>query len=95
MNSVKNIAITLWSYVRYYHKHALVALIIALVIGAISYFAPYQYVLCGAIAGAFFYIGREIRDYEKLNEGMDWKGLLWPVLTMMIIYSGVIYGIRL
>ena len=81
-------------YPRYYHKHALVALIMALVIGAISYFAPYQYVLCGAIAGAFFYIGREIRDLEKLYGwdivGMDWKGLLWPVLTMMIIYSGVV-----
>lgn len=81
-------------YPRYYHKHALVALAIAAFIWLILAYPLGNTIglTAGCFSGAFFYIGREIRDYEKLNEGMDWKGLLWPVLTMMIIYIGVMYA---
>ena len=33
------------------------------------------------VAGVLFYLGREIRDREKLGR-WDWPGLLWPVVPL-------------
>ena len=38
-----------------------------------------------------FYVGREIRDYEKLEEGMDWPGLLAPVVTFLLVSAGAVF----
>lgn len=38
----------------------------------------------GALAGAMFYAGREVRDREKLG-AWDWPGLLAPVGSMIIV----------
>ena len=41
------------------------------------------------LAGAFFYIGREVRDLEKGHNWdlsrMDWEGLLWPAVPLFVI----------
>lgn len=41
--------------------------------------------------GIAFYLGREIRDWEKLHnwkvEGFDWKGLLAPLITNGILLT--------
>lgn len=40
--------------------------------------------------GFMFYLGREIRDLEKLHgwdlSGMDWKGILWPLVGSVWVY---------
>jgi len=60
----------------YYVEHGLIALGITLIALLIPNFALIS-------AGFFFYLGREIRDLEKLHnwnmEGFDWPGMLWPV----------------
>ena len=54
----------------YWLRHAAIALVISLAM----WFVPHAW----AWAGAMFYLGREIRDREKLGV-WDWPGLLWPV----------------
>lgn len=57
--------------------HAYVAIIISLITG---YWA----------GGSLFYLGRELRDWEKLHDyhlaGFDWKGLLAPIVASLILY---------
>lgn len=70
-------------YTPYWIAHALVAAVISFLAlwmsdGFFSYFA-----------GSMFYLGREIRDWEKLHDwklsGFDWKGLLWPIIANLIM----------
>lgn len=87
---------------RYYHKHALVALAIAFciwlivtigflfVLGFPFIFASLLGVTAGCFSGAAFYTGREITQKEY-EDRFDWKGLLWPAITMLIIYTGYIF----
>ena len=41
------------------------------------------------LSGFMFYLGREIRDWEKLHNwalsGFDWKGLLAPFVVSIIL----------
>ena len=70
----------------YYWEHAGISIIISLI----------AFVLFGSgalTAGFFFYLGREVRDVEKLHdwnmEGFDWEGLLYPLgatIILMIIF---------
>lgn len=62
----------------YWLRHA----IIALVISAVAFFIPTAW----ALAGAVFYLGREIRDREKLG-AWDWPGLLWPVGVCALLWA--------
>lgn len=59
-------------------RHALVALLIMLAVW------PFFGLNAGAMAGAFFYIGREVRDREKLG-AWDWPGLIAPVAAMALV----------
>ena len=63
---------------RYYLRHAAVALAIS----AVAFFVPTAW----ALAGAVFYLGREIRDREKLG-AWDWPGLLWPVGVCALLWA--------
>jgi len=60
----------------YWVAHGLVAIGISLITG---YW----------LAGSIFYLGRELRDWEKLHnydiKGFDWKGILAPIVTSAII----------
>ena len=62
----------------YYINH----LIIALVIG---------FVFQNFFVGAAFYIGREIRDWEKLGH-FDHKGFWWPVVACFALQAIVVSG---
>lgn len=62
----------------YYLRHAAVALAIS----AVAFFVPTAW----ALAGAVFYLGREIRDREKLGV-WDWPGLLWPVCVCILLWA--------
>lgn len=62
---------------RYYLRHAA----IALAISAVAFFVPTAW----ALAGAVFYLGREIRDREKLGV-WDCPGLLWPVGVCILLW---------
>jgi hypothetical protein len=62
---------------RYYLRHAAVALAIS----AVAFFVPTAW----ALAGAVFYLGREIRDRAKLGV-WDWPGLLWPVGVCILLW---------
>lgn len=69
---------------RYYHKH----LMIACAISALT-LTP--------LAGAMFYLGREVRDWQKglAARGVpltfanlrlaDWPGLLWPLVPLVAL----------
>lgn len=61
---------------KYYHKHLMVACVLSLV-------------TLTPLAGAFFYVGREVRDLEKLHDwnmaGFDWRGFLWPVVPLVCL----------
>ena len=61
----------------YWLRHAA----IALAISAAAFFVPAAW----ALAGAVFYLGREIRDREKLGV-WDWPGLLWPVGVCILLW---------
>lgn len=61
----------------YWLRHAAIALAITFV----AYFIPHAW----ALAGAVFYLGREIRDREKLGV-WDWPGLLWPVGVCILLW---------
>ena len=62
----------------YYICHALFSLVIA---AAVS---PILGVNAGLTAGATFYIGREYTQWES-GLPFDWKGLLSPLLTCLIL----------
>ena len=75
----------LWSWLKttkiyqvtpYWVAHGLVALAISLVTGF-------------WLSGTMFYIGRELRDVEKLHDWdwkkFDWPGLLAPAVVSLII----------
>lgn len=61
----------------YWLRHAAIALAITFV----AYFIPHAW----ALAGAVFYLGREIRDREKLGK-WDWPGLLAPVTACALVW---------
>lgn len=63
---------------RYWMCHIIVAIIIAAVVGTVL--DP----LAGATAGGFFYIGREYTQWESGLQ-FDWKGLLAPVATCLVM----------
>lgn len=62
----------------YWARHILVAALIMLAVW------PFFGLNAGAMAGAFFYIGREVRDREKLGT-WDWPGLIAPVAAMALV----------
>lgn len=63
---------------RYWICHALVAATICAVA------SPFIGVVGGAAAGAAFYVGREVRDREKLG-AWDWPGLITPISINTLI----------
>lgn len=63
----------------YWLHHALVAL------GIMAIIWPIAGPAAGALAGQFFYLGREVRDREKLGS-WDWPGLAAPVLGNSAAY---------
>lgn len=54
--------------IRYYHRHLLIACLIS-----VATLSP--------TGGAMFYVGREVRDREKIGD-WDWRGLWWPVVGL-------------
>jgi hypothetical protein len=66
----------------YWFEHFLVAVLITLPL----LFVPK---LALVSAGFMFYLGREIRDLEKLHywdmRGFDWKGLAGPLFLMILL----------
>lgn len=58
----------------YYVCHVLIALLIAVILW------PVVGLTGGLAAGAFFYVGREVTQWEGGLE-FDWKGFLAPVLV--------------
>lgn len=64
----------------YWARHILVATLILVAVW------PFFGVQAGALAGAFFYIGREVRDREKLGV-WDWPGLIAPVAVMAVFLA--------
>lgn len=81
----------------YYLEHALVATCILLTVYGLSVlFVPGTganvkrlRVLCGAVAGGMFYLGREIAQWEARHH-FDWPGLIAPVLAMIVI-SAIVF----
>ena len=67
----------------YWINHGLIALAITLV----TLLAPK---LALVSAGMWFYIGREIRDVEKLHnwnwKKFDWPGMALPVLLTVLLW---------
>lgn len=59
---------------RYFHRHLLVASALSLL-------------TLTPLFGAAFYLGREIRDWEKGTNytWFDWRGLLWPAVPWVAI----------
>ena len=43
-------------------------------------------------SGTMFYLGREVRDYEKDTETFDWGGFLGPALGNIVTFA-VSYGL--
>ncbi|TXH53541.1 MAG: hypothetical protein E6Q97_13080 [Desulfurellales bacterium] len=67
----------------YWFRHA----IIALVISFACIYVPHSWTLLGAM----FYIGREVRDREKLGV-WDWPGLCAPVAASAGLWAAVYFG---
>lgn len=63
---------------RYWMCHIAAALLIAVAVW------PFLGLRAGLAAGASFYIGREIRDFEKLGS-WDWPGLIAPLAACLIV----------
>jgi len=61
---------------RYFHRHLLVASALSLL-------------TLTPLFGPAFYLGREIRDVEKLHNWdwskFDWRGLLWPAVPWIAV----------
>lgn len=64
----------------YYIIHALIALSIQAVVSLVFS------VETGTAAGFCFYLGREIRDREKLGH-WDWAGLVSPSVAVFAVYG--------
>lgn len=64
----------------YYIIHALIALSIQAVVAL-----PFS-IETGTAAGFCFYLGREIRDREKLGQ-WDYAGLIAPTVAVFIVYG--------
>jgi hypothetical protein len=64
----------------YYILHALVALTIQ---SAVS--IPFT-IETGTAAGFCFYLGREVRDRQKLG-AWDWAGLMSPTIAVFGVYA--------
>lgn len=62
----------------YWLDHAIIACIISALVTIVL-----DEPAAGWCAGAFFYIGREVRDYEKLG-WLDWRGLVAPVVAVTL-----------
>lgn len=69
---------------RYWMCHIAIALIIAVCVW------PFLGLDAGLAAGATFYTGREITQWES-GLGFDWKGLLAPVIACLIVLA--FYGV--
>ena len=73
----------------YFIQHALVALAIQITLGLFTFLAfDASFIVSlwtGSVAGATFYISREVRDWEKLGF-IDYEGFLYPVGTMLITF---------
>lgn len=67
----------------YWLRHA----IIALALSVAFVHVPHAW----ALLGAMFYVGREVRDREKLGV-WDWPGLAAPVTGSAILYVFAYYG---
>ena len=69
-------------------SHLTVAFLIFLVASVVLWVA-FGNISGAALCGAFFYIGREVTDLEKLHDwdmsGFDWPGLLVPLIPMLIL----------
>jgi hypothetical protein len=57
----------------YYINHAIIAVVIGFIFG--NFFV-----------GAAFYVGRELRDWEKLGY-FDHPGFWWPIVTCVSLES--------
>jgi len=80
----------------YYINHAIVAVLIMLPIAALSWWGASASsilsistkwklcILCGACSGFFFYLGREIAQWED-KAYFDWPGILAPAIAMLLI----------
>lgn len=73
-------------------SHLTVAVLIFLVVSIILWVA-FGNITGAALCGAFFYVGREVTDLEKLHNwdmaGFDWHGLLVPLIPMLILEVAV------
>lgn len=63
-------------------------ILVALGVGVGFLLLEYAGVVTWPLAGAMFYVGREIRDREKLGR-WDRPGLLAPVLSMAALSAGL------
>jgi xanthine/uracil/vitamin C permease (AzgA family) len=63
----------------YYILHALVALTIQATVAI-----PFS-IETGTAAGFCFYLGREVRDRQKLG-AWDWAGLIFPTVAVFGVY---------
>lgn len=70
---MKRLYARLSALIPYPYSHLLVASLIACV-------------TLSPMAGAMFYVGREVRDLQKQHDwnmaGFDWPGFLWGVVPM-------------
>ncbi len=64
----------------YFIEHALVALIIQAVVAM-----PFT-IETGTASAFCFYLGREVRDRQKLGF-WDWKGLIAPTVAVFAVYA--------
>ena len=75
----------------YWQRHGIVATTIMFsIVILINFFKiqPNKYMV-GMVAGALFYIGREVTDYEMDKSGdgsFDYKGLFGGVLPPLLFY---------
>lgn len=84
----------------YWFEHGLVASIITSIpaLVGVGLFAYNWITICtlntfvgiAIIAGAAFYVGREVRDHEKLGGEFDYKGLCAPLVAEVLIAAGYV-----
>lgn len=79
---------------KYWQRHALISMSIMLVGTIVARYVPLPHVFAGALAGSCFYLGREVRDYEKLKEGWDMPGLLGGTLPPLAIYVCIVLLVK-
>jgi len=72
----------------YWLHHIVVAIAIQLVVGLIvdiALLSP-DGLGVGTASGIAFYVGREVRDRQKLGR-WDWPGLVAPVVACLIVWA--------